>query len=106
MRDEISEFEWTAFRPMVPTSRVAFAEQMIVACLVAPFGFRCAVARYDRELWPYTTCCALASGWNVGPEHIVAGPRSARPSQLVGAEARRVLQGWPAAVARVQLRLV
>ena len=29
--------------------------------------------RHDRELWPYATCWAPASGSNLGPEHLSAG---------------------------------
>ncbi len=94
MRDELSESEWTAFRPRYQTRRVAFGEQMIVACSMASFGsrFRCAMPRHDRELWPYATCWAPASGSNLGPEHLSAGRGRDAAVQVMNTSVLRVHQ--------------
>jgi transposase len=38
MRYELSDYEWTAIKPMLSNSRAAFGVQMTVACSMASFG--------------------------------------------------------------------
>jgi hypothetical protein len=38
MRYELSDYEWTAIKPMLPTSRAAVGVEMTVACSMASFG--------------------------------------------------------------------
>ena len=38
MRYELSEYDWSGVKPMLPTSRAAFRVQMIVACSMASCG--------------------------------------------------------------------
>ena len=81
MRYEISDYEWTAIKPMLPNKPRGVRHVMTVACSMAPFGFCVQVRRgatCKRPMAPvssYNRFVRLASGTRSWMRWLLACPR-------------------------------
>jgi hypothetical protein len=83
MRYELSDYEWTAIKPMLPNKprgvRRVNDRRVLNEHLLGP-AFRCAMARPAGELRsPHHLLQSLrsvAAGWRLGPDHGCTGRRS------------------------------
>jgi transposase len=82
MRYELSDYEWTAIKPMLPNEAWGSARKRPSRAQWHFLGppLRCSVARPARDLWsPHhllQSLRAVATGWRLGPDHGCAGRRS------------------------------
>jgi hypothetical protein len=82
MRYELSDYEWTAIKPMLPNKPRGVRRVNDRRVLSGIFWvlLRCSVARPARDLWsPHhllQSLRAVATGWRLGPDHGCAGRRS------------------------------
>ena len=82
MRYELSDYEWTAIKPMLPNKPRGVRrvnDRRVLNGIFWVLAFRCAMARPARDLWsPYhllQSLRSLAAGWRLGPDHGCAGRR-------------------------------
>jgi transposase len=79
MRYELSDYEWTAIKPMLPNKPRGVRRVNDRRVLNGIFWvlFRRAMARPARDLWPthhlLQSLRSLAAGWRLGPDHGCAG---------------------------------
>ena len=80
MRYELSDYEWTASKPMLPNTAWGSARKRPSRAQWHFLGppLRCSVARRARDLWsPHhllQSLRAVATGWCLGPDHWMRWP--------------------------------
>src|SRR5215207_4263191 len=76
MRYELSDYEWTAIKPMLPNKprgvRRVNDRRVLNGIFWGP-PFRCAMARPASDLWPshhlLQSLRSVAASWRLGPDH-------------------------------------
>jgi transposase len=83
MRYELSDYEWTAIKPMLPNKPRGVRrvnDRRVLSGIFLGSPLRCSMARLARDLWsPHhllQSLRAVATGWRLGPDHGCAGRRS------------------------------
>jgi transposase len=83
MRDELSDYEWTAIKPMLPNKPRGVRrlnDRRVLNGIFWVLRSGAPLARHARDLWsPHHLLQSLrsvAAGWRLGPDHGCAGRRS------------------------------